>query len=212
MLQRDTERQVNKRRGVEVFCFFSSGMRVQPAGFGCGLSFNANGVPTILPVTVLLHYICWGWGALITLTSLLLTGSFSFSFHDTCAALSVLFVLSLFRHLSSIHSLCLCVRLSSFLTRSARLSPLSSCHRRNGWSPTVFQRGFTKHIAQVQILTSFFVEALCQSAFEYPLALIGPVGVKPLSLTVHCSYMWTTATQRKTVGVNWFWEFLQYLS
>ena len=57
--QRQTEKERGKQRQeVEIFCCSSSGVRVQPTSFGCGLSFNANRVFTVLSVTVPLHYLC----------------------------------------------------------------------------------------------------------------------------------------------------------
>lgn len=64
-------------------------MRVQPARFGRGLLFNADGASTVLPVTVL---------RLRRPDNALLEPRFPFSFSDTRAALSVLFVLC--HHLS----------------------------------------------------------------------------------------------------------------
>lgn len=57
----------------------------------------------LLSVTVPLQYICRGWGALITLRFSSTHLLFFFISHDMCAALSVLFILSLFHHLSTIY-------------------------------------------------------------------------------------------------------------
>ena len=71
-------------------------MCVQPAALGSGLSFNTNAVSTTQPVTVRLHYICWGWGALITLHCC----SRCFFLSLIHMLLSVLSLLSLFHDLS----------------------------------------------------------------------------------------------------------------
>lgn len=52
------ERDRGKQRGRSADFLLLIWMHVQPAAFGCGFSFNANGVSSMLPVTVLLHYIC----------------------------------------------------------------------------------------------------------------------------------------------------------
>lgn len=117
----------NKKTEVEVFCLLIW-MHVQPAGFGCGLSFNANGVPPHCLLLVLLHYIWWGWCALITPHFSLCSLAFFFSFHDTHAAPSVLFVLLPFHPLAGVH---FCVRVSNLrfahlLTPTRSIIPLPS--------------------------------------------------------------------------------------
>lgn len=91
-------------------------MHVQSAGFGCGLLFNANGFPTILPVTVLHVQRLRGPD---NAQSAPLTCSFCF-LHRTCAALSLGFVLSFS---SSVHQ-----------TFCVKHSALSSCYLGNGLS------------------------------------------------------------------------------
>lgn len=65
-------------------------------------------------------------------------------------------------------------------------------------APLLFKRrvyeALSKYIAKVHILTSFFADAFSQTAFKYLLALIGTVGVKPLTLKVQFSDHWTSTT------------------
>lgn len=96
---RETERE-RESSGDSLLAFW---IHVQPVGFGCGLSFNANGVSTILLVSALLHYF-WVWGTLITLHSSSAYALFS-SFHSMiCVLLCQVFsFFYFFYHLCTIH-------------------------------------------------------------------------------------------------------------
>lgn len=148
--------------------------------FGCCLSFNANRASTILPVMVPLHYICRGWGVLITTLLFCSLAPFSFSLHDTWAALSVLFVLVLFHHLSSIH-FCHCVSDSLLLSPA---HPDSLRHpadpQRDGWSATkTILWSFLRVSCMFISLVFFFFFCggfLPLHLFSSFLLLIGPAG------------------------------------
>lgn len=176
MLQTERDRS-------EGFLLLLIWMLVQPAGFWLG--------PLIQCKWGFHHTACYCTATLYLLrlghpdNAPLLFFSFAiFSCHSViCVLLCQSF---LFFHLFIICLTSTSVFVRQTLIFSPRLSSLSSCHHRNGWRLLLNKdfEAFLKHITQVQILDFFVVDPLCQSTFDYILALIGPVGIKPLIMTV----------------------------